>query len=337
MNEAKDSLRSKATLTLLDLIGEGPIGGLVNGLKSVYLNETPLENPNGTRNFQGVTADFRNGSNDQSVMPLFGNYVEAPFNVGVNVKKDLPYTFTVSNPNADAIRAIVTLPALTVTNGDNGDISGTTVQYKFAISTNGGEFIDVAAGTEWSDAANAWSLQSGYETASAPGAVGLHVTIKGATTNWETYGWIDVQAQEWTGSAWVNLSGVKRLNISYYSYGDEYGYGMANNSETYSVQSNYSMVRFVIVGRSSNAFTIERGEVRRNNATPTITVSGKSRSRYQRAHILRITPGASSVRIRMTRITDDATSALLQNETYLDSYAEIVTLNMNYPNSALFG
>jgi len=337
MNEAKDSLRSKATLTLLDLIGEGPIGGLVNGLKSVYLNETPLENPNGTRNFQGVTADFRNGSNDQSVMPLFGNYVEAPFNVGVNVKKDLPYTFTVSNPNADAIRAIVTLPALTVTNGDNGDISGTTVQYKFAISTNGGEFIDVAAGTEWSDAANAWSLQSGYETASAPGAVGLHVTIKGATTNWETYGWIDVQAQEWTGSAWVNLSGVKRLNISYYSYGDEYGYGMVNNSETYSVQSNYSMVRFVIVGRSSNAFTIERGEVRRNNATPTITVSGKSRSRYQRAHILRITPGASSVRIRMTRITDDATSALLQNETYLDSYAEIVTLNMNYPNSALFG
>jgi len=339
MNEAKDSLRSKATLTLLDLISEGPIGGLVNGLKSVYLNETPLENANGTRNFQGISADSRNGTNDQTVMPLFGNYVEAPFNVGVVVKKDTPYTFTVSNPSADAVRAIVTLPALTVTNGDNGDISGTTVQYKFAVSTNGGDFVDVAAGTEWSDASNPWSLQSGYETASAPGAVGLHVTIKGASTDTYQYpyGWIDVQAQEWTGTTWVNLAGVKRLNVSNYSYWDEYSSGTVNNSDSYSVQSGSSMVRFVITGRSSNALTLERGAVRRNNATPVITISGKSRSRYQRAHIIPITAGASSVRIRMTRITDDAASALLQNETYLDSYSEIVTLNMNYPNSALFG
>jgi predicted phage tail protein len=60
--ESPDSLRSLATFRILDLISEGEIAGLVNGQQSIYLNETPLVNPDGSLNFQNVQVDARNGT-----------------------------------------------------------------------------------------------------------------------------------------------------------------------------------------------------------------------------------------------------------------------------------
>ena len=40
--EAKDSLHSTSYARVLDLLSEGEIAGLVNGLQSIYLNTTPL-------------------------------------------------------------------------------------------------------------------------------------------------------------------------------------------------------------------------------------------------------------------------------------------------------
>ena len=55
--EAPDSLRSKAYARVVDLISEGEIEGLVDGLQSVYLDDTPIQNADGTTNFSGVTLD----------------------------------------------------------------------------------------------------------------------------------------------------------------------------------------------------------------------------------------------------------------------------------------
>ena len=41
--EAKDNLDSKQFAKVLDLIGEGEIEGLVDGAKSIFLNNTPLQ------------------------------------------------------------------------------------------------------------------------------------------------------------------------------------------------------------------------------------------------------------------------------------------------------
>lgn len=68
-----------------------------------------------------------------------------------------------------------------------------------------------------------------------------------------------------------------------------------------------------------------------------ITITGKCRSRYQRAHLLTLPKPASRWNIRMTRVTADSTSSALANETYIDSYVEIVNTKMSYPNSALVG
>ena len=45
---APDSLESKSYAKVLDLISEGPIEGLKDGHKSIYLDNTPLQNSDGT-------------------------------------------------------------------------------------------------------------------------------------------------------------------------------------------------------------------------------------------------------------------------------------------------
>ena len=46
------ALNSVTTIKVLDLLCEGPIGGVINGLQGTYLNETPIQNSDGTYNFK---------------------------------------------------------------------------------------------------------------------------------------------------------------------------------------------------------------------------------------------------------------------------------------------
>jgi hypothetical protein len=69
--ESPDSLRSIQYARVLDLLTEGEIGGLVDGFKSITLDDTPLQNANGTFNFTGVSVFTRNGTQSQSHIPAF--------------------------------------------------------------------------------------------------------------------------------------------------------------------------------------------------------------------------------------------------------------------------
>lgn len=142
-SEDADTLRSRAMVSVLDLIGEGQIGGLVNGAQSVYLGDLPLQNADLSYNFNGVTWEFRNGTQDQTPINGFTD-IETPYNISQQVKNGLPITFGISNPNTDQVRVIMLFPALTSTDTSTGDIHGATVKYKFQLAYNGGSFNDVA-------------------------------------------------------------------------------------------------------------------------------------------------------------------------------------------------
>ena len=86
--ESPDSLRSKAYARVVDLVCEGEIEGLPNGLASVYLDETPILNADGSYNFTGVTLETRNGTQQQSYVPGFSS-VENEISVGVEAKYSL--------------------------------------------------------------------------------------------------------------------------------------------------------------------------------------------------------------------------------------------------------
>ncbi|MBI0320331.1 hypothetical protein JBF12_46795, partial [Streptomyces javensis] len=63
--ETPDSLHSISYAKILDLTSEGEIRGLVAGNQSVYLNEVPIQNSDGTLNFAGVRVETRAGTQDQ--------------------------------------------------------------------------------------------------------------------------------------------------------------------------------------------------------------------------------------------------------------------------------
>jgi hypothetical protein len=206
--ESLDSLRSRQYARVIDVIGEGEIAGLVDGMKSIYLDDVPLQNPDGTFNFSGVVVQTRSGTQNQ--LPVEGfPAVESEIAVAVAVKYASPVVRTLTNPNTNAARVTIRLPAL-MFQSDNGDL--------------GGSSVDIA---------------------------------------------IDVQN---AGAGWQQ--------------------------------------------RVAD------------------TISGKTTAGYKREYRLSLPPGGPWD-IRVRRLTQDSTDSNLRNETYWDSYTEIVEAKLAYPNSAL--
>ncbi|MFX3419981.1 phage tail protein, partial [Klebsiella pneumoniae] len=141
--EADDTVNSNVKVSILDLLGEGVIGGLKYGAKSIFLNDLPLQNSDDTYNHSGVTWWFRDGSQDQSIIEGF-DYTETPKTIGLQVKKTSAVTMAVDSDSADRFRVILKFPSLKSVDKKTGDTSGTSVTYKFQVSSAGGAFVDVA-------------------------------------------------------------------------------------------------------------------------------------------------------------------------------------------------
>lgn len=142
--EADDTVNSRAMASILDLLGEGVIGGLVDGAKSIFIDDLPILNEDGSANFSGITWDFRDGSQDQTPMDGF-DFVETPKSVNIQLKKTHEVTVSIDNDEADRVRVIMKFPSLRSVSKKTGDTNGTTVQYMFQISSDGGAFNNVVA------------------------------------------------------------------------------------------------------------------------------------------------------------------------------------------------
>lgn len=145
-SEKDDDLESTSTLTIVELLGEGQIGGLVNkSPSSIFLNDTPLASSTGQYNFKNVNWGIVDGTQGQASLGDGFNEVESSFSVNSKVTKTSPAKITVTDPNADKIRVIVSTPALIHTDS-KGNIGGSEVEYRFTISLNNGPFSEIGTG-----------------------------------------------------------------------------------------------------------------------------------------------------------------------------------------------
>lgn len=140
--EAADSLHSTSYARVLDLLSEGEILGLVNGLQSIYLNETPLQNADGSMNFQGVQVDFRAGTQWQDPVPGFPAS-ESTASVNVELKYGTPWVRAINNRNLSAVRVTLGVNGLRSVDTNTGDINGYSVQYAIDLQTDGGVWVEV--------------------------------------------------------------------------------------------------------------------------------------------------------------------------------------------------
>lgn len=135
--EAPNTLQSKAVGRILFAIGEGNNVGLANGEQSIYLNGTPLSQPNGVRNFPGVSWHMRTGTPDQDYIPDFPA-VESEHAEGLpaRVKSGDQNAIVrrVDNLEANAVRVSVGVPSIFKQDVTTGDTNGSRVDFRIRVA-----------------------------------------------------------------------------------------------------------------------------------------------------------------------------------------------------------
>lgn len=142
--EQPDSAQSMARCRMLLALGEGEFAGGLDATR-IFLDGTPLGNPDGTMNFENVSWDFRPGTQTQTPIPGFPA-VENETTVGVSLTKATPWTRALSNTQIDAVLVRIGIPGLQQQESD-GDIVGTTVQYHIDLAVDGGAYSTVMTKT----------------------------------------------------------------------------------------------------------------------------------------------------------------------------------------------
>jgi len=141
--EAPNSLISLATVRIIDLISEGEADSIVGGLQGIYLDNTAIQNSDGSTNFRNLIIDSRAGTPDQTSIHGF-SAAEAVFSVGTEVRFDTPVVRAIANPDADAVRVTVRVDALEYTDPKTGNIGPTTVGFGIDSQLNGGVWNNVS-------------------------------------------------------------------------------------------------------------------------------------------------------------------------------------------------
>lgn len=142
--ESPDDLINTSTAKVLDLVSEGEIVGLVNGVESIFLAETPATF-NGVVNFSGFSAQWRNGTQDQTYIPAFPES-QSETAVGTVVKQAVPFVRAISNNQLSAVRVRLSLPRSVSVDPKTGDSKGTVTEYRIDLATNGGAYETVVNG-----------------------------------------------------------------------------------------------------------------------------------------------------------------------------------------------
>ncbi|PKH18313.1 host specificity protein [Enterobacterales bacterium CwR94] len=138
--EQPDDLQSIAKAKVLLVLGEGEWAGNLNG-ERVFLDGTPLTNPNGSSNFPGVVYEFRPGTQSQGYIKGFTGS-ENEISIGTEIKSAVAWTRTFSNSQLSAIRLRLKWPSL-FSQQDNGDLVGYEIKYAIDLQTDGGTFTTV--------------------------------------------------------------------------------------------------------------------------------------------------------------------------------------------------
>jgi predicted phage tail protein len=138
--EAPDSLRSVAMAKILIAMGEGEFAGNPTA-QDIYLDNTPLQDPQGNMNFPNVKWEYRSGSVEQDYIQGIPS-IENETSLGIELRSGTPYVRSISNTELSAVRLRFAWPALQSVDS-SGNVNGYRIEYKVEISTDGGAYQQV--------------------------------------------------------------------------------------------------------------------------------------------------------------------------------------------------
>ncbi|NVZ91309.1 DUF1983 domain-containing protein [Pseudomonas yamanorum] len=138
--EAPDSLRSVAIAKMLIAIGEGEFEGTPTA-KDIYLDNTPLQDPQGNMNFPSVKWEWRTGAVDQTYIQGIPS-VENETTISTELRSGTPWVRAINNVQLSAVRVRFAWPALQSVDA-GGNINGYRIEYKVELATDGGAYQQV--------------------------------------------------------------------------------------------------------------------------------------------------------------------------------------------------
>ncbi|WP_455826629.1 phage tail protein [Pseudomonas graminis] len=138
--EAPDSLRSVAIAKMLIAVGEGEFEGAPTA-KDIFLDNTPLQDPQGNMNFPNVKWEWRSGAVDQPYIQGIPS-VENETTISTELRSGTPWVRAITNTQLSAVRVRFAWPALQAVDS-GGNINGYTIGYKVELATDGGAYQEV--------------------------------------------------------------------------------------------------------------------------------------------------------------------------------------------------
>lgn len=138
--EAPDSLRSVAIAKMLIAVGEGEFDGVPTA-KDIFLDNTPLQDPQGNMNFPNVKWEWRSGAVDQTYIQGIPS-IENETTISTELRSGTPWVRAISNTQLSAVRVRFAWPSLQSVDA-GGNINGYRIEYKVELATDGGAYQQV--------------------------------------------------------------------------------------------------------------------------------------------------------------------------------------------------
>ncbi len=319
---APNSLRSKTVVRLVDLISEGPIKGLVNGLQSVFFDKVPVQNSDGSPNVFGVSVDPRNGYPVQDVLEGMAD-VEAAYQVGQIVKAASPVVQNVQSSVVNAVRVKVSTGSF-YTSDSKGNMLETAVAFGLQFRSSGGVWKTGYFDTSFLPFGGVSPVTDALKY-----SFNLQVP---ANTNYD----LIFYYRQYGTSTWI-------IGDRFRGYNSDVGrtiYGSCNILDLNAAQYE------VTFGETyGNVFGNVQNDLRYHDYNASITIRGKTTSGYEESYRMELPAGGAPWQIRIIRYTPDATdySGDASSQTYtqdqitFSAYTEIVDSKLMYSDSAVIG
>lgn len=141
--EMEDNLISINKIKVLLAVSDGEVTPDFS-LQNLYLDDVPVVSPNGTVNYEGVTAEFRSGTQVQEyIQGMDGASNE--ITLAREITTTTPYVLSVTNTQLSAVRVKLYMPrGVTIT--DKSDQIGVVVDYAIDMAIDGGSYSEVITG-----------------------------------------------------------------------------------------------------------------------------------------------------------------------------------------------
>ena len=178
---APDSASSKSYARIVYGINDGHMVGFIDGLKSLILDNTPVQSSSGEMNITEVEVQTRWGTNDQDYLEGFPSVVNEIGYNNVEIVSDHNFVHYVNDLNTNAVGIRFTWGKIFRQNESNGDINGYRIDYAVDVQTDGNGFVEVLK-TSLND-----KTSSGYERYHRlelpPAEVGWEIRVRRLTPN----------------------------------------------------------------------------------------------------------------------------------------------------------